>query len=106
MDLVRLHLQNNDFYGSIPHRGYWRMEELLLHNNQLDGEIWGDWFGNAQYLRKLSLFGNNLYGTSETVFCHLFETGKLEVVQVDQEAIDCECCTDNRSGSADCRSGR
>ena len=90
-----MHLQNNALEGEIP--GDFNlafMEELLLHGNQLVGTFPTNMTANggAPNLRKVTLFNNSLSGNVSDL-CSLFVDGSLELLQVDMDAMPCECCS-------------
>jgi Leucine Rich Repeat len=92
-----LHLNGNEFTGSIPpDLNSAQLEELYLHNNKLTGTFPANSFANdfagESLLREVSLYNNNLEGRLDEM-CYLVSYGKLQVFEVDLDKTPCQCCS-------------
>ena len=92
----RLHLDGNEFTGTIPADiNSANLEELLLHNNKFTGSFPASSFANdfagKSKLREVTLYNNNIQDDLNEM-CQLSKTGKLEVLEVDLDKVNCQCC--------------
>jgi hypothetical protein len=98
LDWKRLHLDGNKFTGPVPSDiNAPRIEEIMLHNNQLTGTFPAASFatefaGKHSKLRVVTLNNNELSGDINEM-CPLISDGRLQRFDVDLDKIVCNCCS-------------
>jgi hypothetical protein len=98
LDWKRLHLDGNKFTGPVPSDiNAPRIEEIMLHNNQLTGTFPAASFatefaGKHSKLRVVTLNNNELSGDMNEM-CPLISDGRLQRFDVDLDKMVCNCCS-------------
>ena len=93
LDLKNVHLDDNDFVGTIPSTFGTppNLEQLFLHGNKFTGTI-PETLANPEKLVDVRLHYNNLKGEVANSICENMYQGKLQIFSVDCEHVTCECC--------------
>jgi len=102
LEWQRLHLDGNQFTGTIPpNLNAPRIKEVMLHNNKLEGKFHTNSFANEHAgrrskLEQVTLYGNQLTNTVEEMeeLCRLTDpaNGMLKSMVTDA-SMQCSCCT-------------
>jgi hypothetical protein len=98
LDWKRLHLDGNKFTGPVPSDiNAPRIEEIMLHNNQLTGAFPAASFatefaGKHSKLRVVTLNNNEMSGDVNGM-CPLISDGRLQRFDVDLDKMICNCCS-------------
>jgi hypothetical protein len=93
LDLKSVHLDDNDFVGTIPPSFGTppNLESLLLHGNSFTGTI-PETLANPEKMVDVRLHYNSLEGEVANSICENMYNGKLEIFSIDCATVACECC--------------
>lgn len=97
LNLKRVHLDDNNFTGTIPTEFGTppNLKQLYLHGNQFTGPVPASLAQSAS-LEEATFHYNNMEGTVSEDICANNYNGALSVISVDCGdfgSVSCECCT-------------
>ena len=92
-DLKGVHLDDNEFVGTIPDPfgAPPNLEQLLLHGNSFTGTI-PETLSNLDKLKDSRFCYDSLEGEVPNSVCEQMYQGQLQIFSVDCEMVACECC--------------